>query len=102
MGKAVRFYTSLGFEMEYGGEDAHFTCFRAGVAKLNLIADDRAEDISWWGRLIFWVPDVDAFYDDVVALGLEPEAPPRDASWGERYFHLADPDGHELSFATPL
>ena len=31
------------------------------------------------------------------------EAPrPRNASWGERYFHLQDPDGHELSFAKPL
>ena len=27
---------------------------------------------------------------------------PRDAEWGERYFHLTDPDGHELSFARPL
>ncbi len=27
---------------------------------------------------------------------------PRDASWGERYFHMRDPDGHELSFARPL
>jgi uncharacterized glyoxalase superfamily protein PhnB len=22
---------------------------------------------------------------------------PRDAEWGERFFHLTDPDGHELS-----
>jgi hypothetical protein len=27
---------------------------------------------------------------------------PQDASWGERYFHLPDPDGHELSFARPI
>jgi uncharacterized glyoxalase superfamily protein PhnB len=27
---------------------------------------------------------------------------PRDAEWGERFFHLTDPDGHELSFAWPL
>jgi uncharacterized glyoxalase superfamily protein PhnB len=27
---------------------------------------------------------------------------PRDAEWGERFFHLVDPDGHELSFARPL
>jgi hypothetical protein len=26
----------------------------------------------------------------------------RDADWGERFFHFADPDGHELSFAQPL
>ncbi len=34
--------------------------------------------------------------------GFTPEAPPRDAAWGERYFHLTDPDGHALSFARPL
>ena len=26
---------------------------------------------------------------------------PRDAPWGERYFHMRDPDGHELSSARP-
>ena len=25
-----------------------------------------------------------------------------DAPWGERYFHVRDPDGHELSFARLL
>lgn len=102
MTKAVRFYRSLGFEMEYGGEDAGFTSFRVGKSKLNLIADARAKDIAWWGRVILWVDDVDAMYEKARSLGLEPEAPPRDATWGERYFHLSDPDGHELSFATPL
>src|SRR5260370_34379779 len=33
--------------------------------------------------------------------GFDPEIP-RDAAWGERYFHMPDPDGHELSFARPL
>jgi hypothetical protein len=33
--------------------------------------------------------------------GADPEIP-RDASWGERYFYVLDPDGHELSFAQPL
>jgi uncharacterized glyoxalase superfamily protein PhnB len=31
-----------------------------------------------------------------------PADKPRNASWGERYFHMRDPDGHELSFARPL
>jgi uncharacterized glyoxalase superfamily protein PhnB len=37
-----------------------------------------------------------------VASGAQPDAPPRDAAWGERFFHLTDPDGHELSFARLL
>ncbi|MEE8286768.1 MAG: VOC family protein, partial [Gammaproteobacteria bacterium] len=34
--------------------------------------------------------------------GIRPDTTPRDAEWGERYFHVTDPDGHELSFARPL
>ena len=33
---------------------------------------------------------------------LTPDTEPRDAEWGERFFHVTDPDGHELSFARPL
>ena len=57
---------------------------------------------SWWGRVIFYVSDVDAFYSRALAMGLQPDTTPADAPWGERFFHLTDPDGHELSFARPL
>ena len=46
--------------------------------------------------------DVDALYDRALAAGYLPATVPRDAEWGERFFHLIDPDGHELSFARPL
>jgi uncharacterized glyoxalase superfamily protein PhnB len=52
--------------------------------------------------VIFHVEDVDAVYDRALEHGLHPEAAPRDAEWGERYFHISDPDGHELSFARLL
>jgi uncharacterized glyoxalase superfamily protein PhnB len=45
---------------------------------------------------------VDALYRVVLDHGLVPEAAPADAPWGERYFHITDPDGHELSFAKPI
>jgi uncharacterized glyoxalase superfamily protein PhnB len=34
--------------------------------------------------------------------GIHPDTTPQDAAWGERFFHLTDPDGHELSFARLL
>jgi uncharacterized glyoxalase superfamily protein PhnB len=102
MARAVRFYRALGFELNYGGEEALFTSFVAGQAYLNLTAEAPHRRWSWWGRVILHVEDVDALYAHVLGLGLEPEAPPRDAEWGERYFHLRDPDGHELSFARRL
>jgi catechol 2,3-dioxygenase-like lactoylglutathione lyase family enzyme len=102
MARAVRFYRSLGFPLFYGGETAGFTSFRVGTGYLNLIAQPAERRWCWWGRVIFYVTDVDALYRRAVALGLQPHALPRDAEWGERYFHLTDPDGHELSFARPL
>ena len=102
MGRAVRFYRMLGFEMLYGGETADFTSFRAGGGFLNLIAAPAERAWSWWGRVIFHDSDVDGLYRRLVAAGCRPQNEPRDAPWGERYFHLTDPDGHELSFAWPL
>lgn len=102
MPRAVRFYRALGLAVLHGGEAASFTSFRAGAGYLNLIAQPPQQRWSWWGRIIFYVDDVDALYRRSVAAGLEPSTAPRDAEWGERYFHLTDADGHELSFARPL
>jgi catechol 2,3-dioxygenase-like lactoylglutathione lyase family enzyme len=103
MQPAVAFYEALGFELLYGGSTAAFTSFAAGAAYLNLQLDSgRAPEPSIWGRVIFWVDDVDAAYARAVEHGYATETEPSDASWGERYFHVRDPDGHELSFARPL
>ncbi|MCK1743430.1 VOC family protein [Bradyrhizobium sp. 139] len=102
MDRAVRFYRSLEFEILHGGEAASFTSFRAGSGYLNLIAQPQDKHWSWWGRIIFYVSDVDALYERALAAGWRPSSVPRDAEWGERYFHLTDLDGHELSFARLL
>ena len=102
MARSFDFYTSLGFQLHYGGPEASFTSFAIGDGYLNIIAQPADKHWSWWGRLILHVTDTDSLYQQAVQAGLSPEAPPRDAEWGERYFHLTDPDGHELSFATPL
>jgi catechol 2,3-dioxygenase-like lactoylglutathione lyase family enzyme len=102
MAGAVRFYRALGFEPVSGGETAAFTSFAVGADRLNLIATPSDRCWTWWGRVILYVDDVDRLYASARAAGLGPHAPPRDAEWGERYFHVTDPDGHELSFARPL
>jgi catechol 2,3-dioxygenase-like lactoylglutathione lyase family enzyme len=102
MEAAVRFYLLCRFEMLYGGETAGFTSFRAGTSYLNVIAQPTDKEWSWWGRAIFYDDDVDGLYQRLIAAGFQPQAPPRDASWGERFFHVTDPDGHEISFAWPL
>ena len=102
MSRSVRFYTALGFTVRYGGEQATFTSLHAGSCYLNLIAQPADRRWAWWGRVIFHVSDVDALHGRAVAHGLAPTTAPADAPWGERYFHISDPDGHELSFARPL
>jgi uncharacterized glyoxalase superfamily protein PhnB len=102
MPRAVQFYRMLGFELMHGGENAAFTSFRAGVSYLNLVTQPTQRRWSWWGRVIFYEADVDALYSRVVTAGYRPDTAPHDAEWGERYFHVTDPDGHELSFAWPL
>ncbi len=102
MARSVRFYHALGFQIIHGGEAAPFTSFRAGSGYLNITAQPAERQWTWWGRAIFYSTDVDGLHARAVAAGFSPSTAPRDAEWGERYFHITDPDGHELSFAWPL
>jgi len=102
MRRSVRFYGDvLGMEIVYGGEDAFFSSLRAKDAEYPILNLERGHSVPGWGRMIFYVADVDAFWEYLRGKGSNPESP-RDASWGERYFHMSDPDGHELSFARPI
>ena len=103
MRRSVRFYGDvLGMELVYGGEDAFFSSLRATDVEDPILNLEQGRPVTGWGaRMIFYVPDVDAFWEYLRGKGFNPESP-RDASWGERYFHMSDPDGHELSFARPI
>jgi catechol 2,3-dioxygenase-like lactoylglutathione lyase family enzyme len=101
MEASVRFYKDiLGLEISYGGEGSSFTSLRTKDGDTILNLEHGNPDIEW-GRLIFHVSDVDRFWEYLTEKGFHPESP-CDASWGERYFHMTDPDGHELSFARRL
>lgn len=120
MAASVAFYTALGLEVHYGGPQASFTSYRIGPQdhlNIILISQDQTAGPSavlsrgpsglaaqrpWWGRVILYVSDVDATYQRAIEHNLQPLAPPRDAEWHERYFHIHDPDGHEISIAKPL
>ena len=100
MAASCAFYDALGFEVVHGGPGTPFTSYAVGAGFLNLQLVERTEPD--WGRFIVHVDDVDAMHDRAVAASLSPSMPPSDATWGERYFHIDDPDGHEVSFARPL
>src|SRR5688500_14982221 len=78
MARAVAFYEALGFRLRYGGRDADFTSFTVGDGYLNLQPGARV-DTAIWGRIVFWVDDVDAMHARAVAAGHQPDASPADA-----------------------
>jgi uncharacterized glyoxalase superfamily protein PhnB len=60
-----------------------------------------------FGRIIFYSEDVDKLYsrftnDASISELVSFENVPMNASWGERFFHVRDPDGYQLSFAMPI
>jgi len=90
-----------GMELLYGGEDAGFSSLRAKDAQSAILNLEHGGTVTRWGRLVFHVKNVDALWTHLSERGFDPEVP-QDTSWGERYFHMLDPDGHQLSFARPL
>ena len=93
MAASVQFYNRLGFETVYGGEDTGFTSLKIGANFVNLQHTGAVPGIGW-GRVIFHVESPDHVYATAAIHGYPP--------CGERYFHILDPDGHELSFARRL
>jgi catechol 2,3-dioxygenase-like lactoylglutathione lyase family enzyme len=119
MEKPCKFYSGIpGFKIVYGGSnDDTFTTFKIGddiTMYLNLelrtdtdIIITHVDNRRNFGRIIFHTEDVDGLYShfksnasisELVSLENEPS----DALWGERFFHIRDPDGYQLSFATPI
>jgi catechol 2,3-dioxygenase-like lactoylglutathione lyase family enzyme len=97
MALALDFYRDqVGLPLLYGDETASFSSFKIGDGYLNLVLIPEG-GWSWWGRVIFYV----ATCQRLVSAGLSPSTVPENAPWNERYFHIKDPDGHELSFAGP-
>jgi uncharacterized glyoxalase superfamily protein PhnB len=98
----VRFYHDvLGMEVLYGGPKTSFSSLRIPDAEFPIVNLQHGDPIVGWGRIVFHVTDVDAFWAHLNEKGFTPDRP-ETASWGERYFHVHDPDGHELSFTRPL
>ena len=120
MEKSCKFYSRIpGFKVVYGGSnDDTFTTFKIGediTMYLNLelrtnnnnITTTHIDNRRNFGRIIFHTEDVDGLYSrfkNDVSLSelISFENEPTNALWGERFFHIRDPDGYQLSFATPI
>jgi hypothetical protein len=67
----------------------------------------KTKGIENFGRIIFHCEDVDKLYsymqhDECISKSIVFENKPTNASWGERFFHIREPNGYQLSFAQPL
>jgi catechol 2,3-dioxygenase-like lactoylglutathione lyase family enzyme len=131
MERSCRFYSQVpGFKLAYGSSDDTFTTFEIEEEEeeehkskmcLNLelgINNNReppnhiAENDNGWkrqhfGRIIFHTEDVDRLYayfknNDSISNLISFENEPTNAAWGERYFHIREPNGYQLSFAEPI
>ena len=111
MKKSVDFYSKIpNFKIVYGGSDSQFTSFLiddASKSYLNLRINEVSAEATHWSRIIFYVDDVDELFDymendEIISSLGNLESKPVDAAWGERFFHILDPDGYKLSFATPI
>jgi catechol 2,3-dioxygenase-like lactoylglutathione lyase family enzyme len=118
--KSCNFYSRLpGFKLVYGGATTDlFTTFEIEGSNtylnLELISDINSNDseirvkqLRDFGRIIFHTEDVDSLYrymknDKAISGAVTFETEPADAPWGERFFHVREPDGYQLSFARPL
>ena len=111
MKKSVDFYSKIpNFKIVYGGSDSQFTSFLiddASKSYLNLRINEVAAEATHWSRIIFYVDDVDELFaymenDETISRLGNLESKPVNAAWGERFFHVLDPDDYKLSFATPI
>ena len=110
MKKSCEFYSKIpGFRLSCGGPSYEFTTFEIGDLKkmyLNLELKPKNENKDF-GRVIFYSDDVDELYnylksDHNFARTATFESKPTSADWGERFFHIRDPDNYQLSFAEPI
>ena len=110
MKKSCEFYSKIvGFRLTCGGPTNDFSTFEIGNTKrtylnLELKTDTKKRD---FGRVIFYTDDVDELYsyltNDIDFSKLTTfENEPTTANWGERFFHIRDPDNYQISFAMPM
>jgi catechol 2,3-dioxygenase-like lactoylglutathione lyase family enzyme len=132
MEKSCTLYSKIpGFRMRYGGKPSdRFTTFEIGKGSkattylnLELIEKEEEKDSSDFykksnlgrkmkgsedfGRIIFHSENVDKLFsymkqDEYISKSIVFENEPTNAPWGERFFHIREPNGYQLSFAQPL
>ena len=116
MKRSCNFYSKIpGLKQVFGGPEDFFTTYEIGenssvylnLELSKLSSTDEYGDSKNLLRIILHTDDVDKLYtyfknDQIISHLISFENEPANASWGERYFHIRDPDGYILSFAQSI
>lgn len=112
MKREWKFYSKVpGLTLTYGGPDSTFTTFEMkddlsnSRTYLNLeFTNELTKFNNNFGRIVIYADNVDKLYhyfknDESITNLITIKNEPRNGEWGERYFHILDPEEYELSFA---
>jgi catechol 2,3-dioxygenase-like lactoylglutathione lyase family enzyme len=116
MERSCKFYSRIpGFKLIYGGPETSFTTYEIGeniydyinLELSNLNNGDEYGHSKNLSKIILHTQNVDKLFmyfknDKFICSLITFENEPINASWGERYFHIRDPNGYLLSFAQPI
>ena len=102
--------TNLNLELIEEEEEDHEDDHSGSAADFNnnkFNLGEKTKGRENFGRIIFHTDNVDKLYsymeyDEYVSKSIIFESKPTNAPWGERFFHIREPNGYQLSFAQPL
>ena len=101
--ESLSFYQELlGFEVVRNNSDSEPPMATLSAGSLRITLVQHLETMLRRGRgvnFFFAVDDVDGYYQQLLARGLELR-PPVDEGWGGRFITLEDPDKYRLFFVT--
>ena len=96
-GRAARFFTQLGFELDFE-TDHHSGQFRCADGP-PVFVGEVPEDRPTGTQLVLRVPDAEAYRPDP---GLEVLSPFEDTHYGTREMVVRDPDGRSWTIEAPV
>ncbi len=100
---SIEFYSErLGFELQTLSEEAEPPMATLRAGRLRVMLAEQLLTMARRGRgvhFFFGVMDVDEYYTELQARGLDVAAP-SDEGWGGRFVTLEDPDHYRLFFVT--
>jgi catechol 2,3-dioxygenase-like lactoylglutathione lyase family enzyme len=104
--RSRKFYVEgLGFRVDWEHRiDARDPVFMQVTRDgLSLYLSEHSADGQTGGLVHLYVPNVDAWYEDLARRGVVSVAfAPRDEAWGNRDMRILDPDGNQICVCTPI